>query len=382
MDLQGEVTRPDGAEKQGGWPSFLAVPQPETLVRFPLESSTAQVLAEPHTSDGRRLEFGPRAVLRRVAAAAAERGYAFRVGMEFEFYLLKANGEPLGPGRQAYRTRCGPEEDAFREDLQCLLGTMGYDVETALLEDGPGQFEITLRPGAPLVVGDAAFRVKNLIKEAATKRGFLATFLSKPLTGEAGSGLHLHQQLCDPEGRSLFYSDDRPDGMSDLMRHYMAGQLALLGPACAFYLPTVNAYKRVRSRGQGPLTATWGIDNRTAAFRVLGGEGSLRFENRVPGGEANPYLVLAASLATGLHGVEARAKLPPALHGSAYQSHEFASLPESLRESLRALEASPEMASLLGEDLVHRFISLKEDEAERFERAVTDWERREYFEYL
>src|SRR5205823_2318761 len=159
--------------------------------------------------------------------------------------------------------------------------------------------------GAPMVVADASFRVKNLIKEAASKRGLLATFLSKPLTGEAGSGFHVHQQLCDLDGVSLFYSDDGPEGMSDRMRSFLAGQLALLGPACAFYLPTVNAYKRIRSRGQGPLTSTWGFDNRTAALRVVGGgRESLRLENRVPGGEANPYLVLAAAAATGVYGVE------------------------------------------------------------------------------
>lgn len=384
MDLQGEITRPDGAEKLSGWPSFYAVPQPETLILFPLEPVTAQVLAEPATGDGEILPYGPRAVLRRVVQAAAERGATLRVGMEFEFYLLRGDGEPLGPGRQAYRTRCGPEEDAFRADLQSLLGTMGFDIETAILEDGPGQFEITLRPGAPVAAADAAFRVKNLIKEAASKRGLLATFLSKPLSGEAGSGLHLHQQLCDLGGESLFHSGDRPDGMSDVMRSYMAGQLALLGPACAFYLPTVNAYKRIRSRGQGPLTSTWGLDNRTAAFRVLGDTPeALRFENRVPGGEANPYLVVAAALASGLHGVDREMELPPALYGSAYRhTREFPALPDNLRDSLQALEASKEMAEWLGPELVERFIRLKQGEEDRFERFVTDWERREYFEYL
>jgi glutamine synthetase len=168
------------------------------------------------------------------------------------------------------------------------------------------------------------------------------------------------------------------------MRSFMAGQLILLPPACAFYLPTVNAYKRVRSRGQGPLTATWGLDNRTAALRVLGkGNDGLRFENRVPGGEANPYLALAVSLATGLHGVDRRLSLPPELHGSAYRhTRDYPALPATLRESLKALEESPEMEEWLGAELVQRFIALKQGEEERFERAVTDWERREYFEFL
>jgi glutamine synthetase len=384
MDLQGEITRPEGEAKLAGWPSYYAIPQPETLLLFPLEPVTAQVLAEPHTGDGVCIESGPRAVLRRILRRVEERGFSMCVGMEFEFYLLAGDGEPLKPGRQAYRMRCGPEEEKFREDLQSLLGTMGFDIETAILEDGPGQFEITLRPGSPLTVADAAFRVKNLIKEAASKRGLLATFISKPLTGEAGSGLHIHQQLWNLEGQSLFYAPDAPDGMSDLMRSFIAGQLALLCPASAFYLPTVNAYKRIRSRGQGPLTATWGYDNRTTALRVLGqGSEGLRFENRVPGGEANPYLALAVAIASGLYGVDRQMIPPPPIPGSAYSpASDGCELPATLRESLRALEQNHEIVEWLGDELVQRFISLKEGEMDRFERAVTDWERQEYLEYL
>ena len=171
--------------------------------------------------------------------------------------------------------------------------------------------------------------------------------------------------------------------MPDLMRRYIAGQLALLGPACAFYLPTVNAYKRIRSRGQGPLTATWGVDNRTAAMRVLGRGESLRFENRVPGGEANPYLVLAVALASGLYGIERELEPPPMLQGSAYaHTREFPILPATLRESLRALEECRELEEWLGSEIIHDFVMLKQGEEERYERTVTDWERREYFEYL
>jgi glutamine synthetase len=384
MDLQGEITRPEGEAMQSGWPSYYALPQPETLLLFPLEESTAQVIAEPYDSAGGRIESAPRATLRRITEQAAARGYSLRIGMEFEFYLLRSNGEALLPGRQAYRMRCGPEENAFREDLQKLLGRMGFNIETAILEDGPGQFEITLKPSDPLSVADAAFRVRNLIKEAATHKGLLATFMSKPLTGEAGSGLHIHQQLCDPEGRSLFHSESDPEGMSDLMRSFIGGQLALIRPACAFYLPTVNAYKRIRSRGQGPLTTTWGFDNRTAAIRALGsGRAGLRFENRVPGGEANPYLALAVAIGTGLYGVDRGLTPPSALRGSAYrQTRDFPSLPATLRESLHALEECKELEECLGSELIQRFISLKQGEEDRFERSVTDWERREYLEYL
>ncbi len=385
MDLQGETTRADSPEKRHGWPTFHALPLPETLLRFPLEASTAQVLAEPQMVDGSPVAFAPRTALRRILQTLLARGYSLRVGMEFEFYLLNAKGEPLGPGRQAYRTRCGPEEDGFREDLQGLLGAMGFDIETAILEDGPGQFEITMKAGAPLVVADSAFRVKNLIKEAATKRGLLATFISKPLTHEAGSGLHLHQQLCDLDGRSLFHDPDAPHGMSALMRDWLSGQLALMAPACAFYLPTVNAYKRLRTRGQGPISATWGIDNRTAAARTLGKGDSLRFENRVPGGEANPYLVIAAAIAGGMYGLEESPPLPPMLEGSAYDHErdaETAILPNSLRDSLAALCDSRELTERLGPELVERFVALKQGEEDRYERTVTDWERAEYFEYL
>jgi glutamine synthetase len=384
MDLQGEITRPGGEAMREGWPSYYARPQAETLLIFPLEETTAQVISEPYDCDGQVIASGPRATLRRIVEKARDRGFSMRIGMEFEFYLLRSDGEPLRPGRQAYRMLCGPEESEFREDLQRLLGTMGYDLETAILEDGPGQFEITLKPSDPLSVADAAFRVRNLIKEAATRKGLLATFLSKPLTGESGSGLHIHQQLCDLDGDSLFYSESDPKGMSVLMRNFIAGQLALLGPACALYLPTVNAYKRIRSRGQGPLTAAWGFDNRTAALRVLGaGRNGLRLENRVPGGEANPYLALAAALATGLHGLDRGLTPPRALCGSAYEcAKEYPHLPATLRESLRELETSAMLVEWLGAELIERFICLKRDEEERFERAVTDWERREYFEFL
>jgi glutamine synthetase len=330
------------------------------------------------------VEESPRHVLRRVLSSTRSRGFEVCIGLELEFYLFRDREcVPPPAGKQVYHLRQTPAEARVLRAILDTMEALGIPAEAGFPEDAPGQLEVVLPPAPALEVADAAFLVRNLAKEIASQQGLFCTFLSKPLADESGSGLHIHQSLASlSSGLSAFYDGTQEGGLSHLLRHYLAGQLAYLPQAFALYLPTINAYKRALNREHGGLAATWGFDNRTAALRVLGrSPGSLRLENRVAGGEANPYLAIAACVATGLAGIEADLEPPTPTTGNAYapvSDHQL--LPTNLRHALDLLDGSRILREALGEAAVDRFLALKWDEVRRFESSITDWERAEYLD--
>jgi glutamine synthetase len=279
----------------------------------------------------------------------------------------------------------GPAEDAALSRLWRLLPQMGLAVQANHPEDGPGQFEINLAPHRALASADAAFTFRNAVKEIVARAGLRVTFMAKPFAEFSGNGFHLHQSLRDAvSGQPLFSSPDDRGRPSDACGHFVAGQIAFAGEAAALFLPTVNSYKRTELRGPKPLSVCWDGDNRTVALRLLANdETGVRLENRIAGADANPYLLMAAALATGAAGRAQGLRLPAPLCGDAYAAEERAeALPASLQDALALLDRSEILRSALGDGLVDLFVALKRSEAERFRRSVTDWEVREYSTYI
>jgi len=376
MDLRGEVVT--GTET--GWPNVIAVPRAETLCLTPNQSRTAQALADLFDRDGTPLPQAPRSVLTSVLDRAARHGFHLRAGIELEFYLLSDDGSPLlSPGKRVYRLLGSQAEHAFFAELNRALDECGLPYEAHMAEDGPGQFEIVLPSGDVLKQADHAFLTKCLVKELATLQGLTATFLAKPVQSESGCGLHCHLSVDRSEGSR----SPRPCSESTL-RHFVGGMVRYLPEAIALYMPTVNSYRRMMTRGEHPMSANWGRDNRTTAVRtILSADQGTHVENRVPAGEANPYLVLAASIATGLQGILEETDPPPPVEGNAFSQRESgADLSTTLAEAVERLDSSRVLRDWLGDPAIDLFIALKRDEVLRFRRHVTDWERDEYLPYL
>ncbi|MBI3920067.1 MAG: glutamine synthetase [Armatimonadetes bacterium] len=386
MDLRGDVVDPSLQAAKTGWTSCYACPELETLHLCPTEPRTAEVLAHLHRAGDKQIACVPRTALDQVLGKAARLGFHFLIGSELEFYLLEGEAwTVLPPGKNCYRLLRGGQEKRFLTAVQEALQRAQLNFEATMFEDGPGQCEIVLFPTPALQHADQVFQVKTLIKSLAAAQGLTATFLSKPVEGESGSGYHIHQTLVAPgETHSLFDESRFGELATTRISNYTAGQLIHFPELSAFLLPTVNAYKRIRTRGAKPLALTWGEDNRTVALRVLGKDTlDARVENRVSGGEANPYLAIATSIAAGVQGMVEEEALPPATEGNAFENNcDGKTFPANLGEALDRLEASQVARSWLGHEMIDHFVTLKRSEWERFLRSVTDWEKQEYVAFL
>lgn len=386
MDLRGDVVDLDNKASQTGWTSCHACPELDSLRLSPTEASTAEVLAHLHQDSCVRVPGLPREALQQVLRRAEEMSFQVHIGSELEFYLLQDEASTLvPPGKNCYRLLQGRDEKRFMTAVHETLERSGLNFEASMSEDGPGQFEIVLYPSPALEHADQVFRTKTAIKSLAAERGLTATFLSKPVAGESGSGYHIHHTLNQrDDARSLFDESAFDTAASRTIESFTAGQLAYLPGLSAFLLPTVNSYKRIRTRGPRPLSLTWGEDNRTVAVRIMGrGTADARVENRVAAGECNPYLAIAASIAAGVQGLTDGTSLPAAITGNAFEGgDEGSALPANLGQALDLLEQSSMARDWFSEELISHFIALKRSEWERYLRAVTDWEKQEYLAFL
>jgi glutamine synthetase len=260
--------------------------------------------------------------------------------------------------------------------------TMGIELEGFHTETGPGVYETAIRYSDALEAADHAALFKMAVKVVAQKRGLMATFMAKWNAGLPGSSGHIHQSLADEEGKkNLFHDPGGQDEMSDLMRQYMAGQLALMREFAMMFLPTVNSYKRTVPGTWAPTNVTWGLDNRTTALRAIpAGPKSTRVEHRLPGADSNPYLALAASLASGLFGIEN--KLPLAAPTANAYAAKAPPLPRTLAKAAELFCASPAAGQYFGKEFVDHYTLTRRWEVRQFQRAVTDWELSRYFEVI
>lgn len=280
--------------------------------------------------------------------------------------------------------------DAIIGDIARHMTASGIPAEAASTEYSPSQFEISHRFGDALSAADRAVRYKAGVREIAEAHGAVATFMAKYDAGAGGSSGHIHQSLWDARGTNVFATlsaRSATDGreLSVLGGRYLAGLLATMADLTAVLCPTVNSYKRKTPWSLAPTTVTWGLDNRTTGLRALTGQpAATRVEHRLPGADANPYLAVAACLAGGLYGIEHELEPPPPVGGNAYElpPEDAVRLPETLDEAVTRLEHSKVARELLGEVFVEHFLATRRQELAASRAAVTDWERRRYFELI
>ncbi len=376
-----------------GYPDALAKIDLSTFRVLPWEPGTAFFLVDFFTKDGAPLAVSPRQVLRIVVERARGLGYAARASIEYEFFFVREDPHsarakhyrdltPLSPGMFGYSILRASTHSDLAHAILNTSREMDIELEGFHTETGPGVYEAAIRYDDALRAADKAALFKTVVKIVAERRGLMATFMAKWNPNLPGCSGHIHQSLSDLEGRkNLFYSRNSHDEMTELMQHDMAGQLVLMRELTAMFCPTINSYKRLVPGTWAPTNVTWGIDNRTTALRaILTGPKGTRVEHRLPGADANPYLSLAASLASGLYGIEQRVELPAAT-ANAYET-DAPPLPRSLEEATEAFRSSSAAKAYFSEEFVEHYAATRDWEVRQQRKAVTDWELERYFEII
>jgi glutamine synthetase len=334
----------------------------------------------------------PRTMLTTQLDRLAERGLVALAGTELEFIAFSTSYEdawssgyrdlvPLNQYNVDYSILGGARAEPLLREIRNAMYGAGMDVESAKGECNLGQHEIGFLYADALTTADNHAVYKTAAKQIAANRGQSLTFMAKYNERE-GNSCHIHLSLTDADGTNVMAGTAQdPDGMSEVMRHFLAGQLAALRDLSLLYAPNVNSYKRFQPGSFAPTAVAWGHDNRTCALRVVGHGRSLRFENRLPGGDVNPHLAVAALVAAGLYGVERKLELPEACAGNAYTA-DYAHVPTTLREAAELWGNSPIARAAFGEEVVAHYRNMARVELAAFDAAVTDWELRRSFERL
>ena len=389
----------DGSAIEGFTPKeeadMLAFPDPSTfqvLPWRPKHDGAARMFCDICTPDRQFFAGDPREVLRRMFYRAEARGYLLNVGAELEYYYFPNDHTPEPLDEVGYFDLT-PSDSArdLRRDTVLMLEKMSIPVEYTFHSSGPSQHGISLRHAEALTASDAIITAKHIIRLEAFSSGVHASFMPKPIAGEASSALFLHQSLFDYDGNNVFWGEDDPVyHLSDTAKHYMAGILAHAPEISAITNPTVNSYKRLLAKeGPTPEFATWGLRNRAAMIRIPiykpGKQLSTRIELRSPDPMANPYLANAVTLAAGLDGIERKLELPAETTvdtmGNAsvdLESLGYTPLPRSLDEALDIFEGSQFMKDVLGDHIHSFFLKKKRDEWEKYASTITEWEIRHY----
>jgi glutamine synthetase len=362
-------------------------PDATTLRKVPwAREPTAQIIADCYKSTGEPHPLSTRNVLKYVLNLYREVGLQPVVAPEVEFYLVNKNTDPdyeLMPpkgrsgrrevARLSFSIDAVAEFEDFVEDMYDFADAQQLDVDTLIHENGAAQLEINFNHGDPLQMADQVFVFKRTVRETAQRYGMYATFMAKPMKNEPGSALHIHQSVLDLNtGRNIFNGDDGQPTAA--MMHYIGGLQRYTPELISFYAPNVNSYRRLAPDISAPINLSWGFDNRTTAFRVPNSDPeNLRLENRFPGADANPYLAITASLASGLLGM--RQKLQPTEPHQGTANDEEVEVARSLEEAVRKLNDTPELQAMIGELFMRAYAAVKLDEFEEFNRVISSWER-------
>ncbi|MEU6531418.1 glutamine synthetase family protein [Streptomyces sp. NPDC046928] len=371
-----------------GYGDFAMHPDLTTLRRVPWNAGTAMLIADLAWEDGAPVAAAPRQILRRQLERLAEHGYTANAGTELEFIVFKDTYEQawdagyrgLTPANQYnidYSVLGTGRIEPLLRRIRNEMAAAGLTVESAKGECNPGQHEIVFRYDEALVTCDQHAVYKTGAKEIAAQEGVSITFMAKYNERE-GNSCHIHLSLADTDGESVMAG---PDGMSEVMRYFLAGQLAALRDFSLLYAPNINSYKRFAAGSFAPTAVAWGRDNRTCALRVVGHGRSLRFENRLPGGDVNPHLAVAGLVAAGLYGIEQKLELPEPCPGNAYTA-DYEHVPTTLREAAELWENSPIAKAAFGDEVVAHYRNMARVELDAFDAAVTDWELRRSFERM
>jgi glutamine synthetase len=366
---------------------------PETRRDIPFEPKTALFLCE---FAGRAEAVCPRATLRRVLARAAAMGYSVSAAAEFEFFVFSETPEsvrakhyqdlqPMTPGFFGYSVLRNTVHSGLYQELLDLSTAMRFPIEGLHTETGPGVLEAALCHCEALEAADRAALFKTFTKVLAQRHGLMATFMAKWSNKYPGQSGHLHMSLQKRDGGSVFHDATKPHDMSDAMRWFVGGQQALMPELLSMVACTVNSYSRLIPGYWAPTSATWGVENRTTALRVIrGGPHSQRVEYRIAAADINPYLALAASIGSGLWGIEHRIEpdAPIAANAYALEHAPERRLPGSLHEAAQRLMASSAARELFGAEFVEHHAATRQWEEREFRKAITDWELARYFEII
>jgi glutamine synthetase len=371
------------ASWEQGYGDFAIRPDLQTLRRIPWLEATALVLGDVQWHDGSPVQPSPRQVLRAQMERASELGFTPMAGSELEFFLLKetfaeahaksyTDLTPSVPYILDYHILATTYDEPLLRAIRNGMQGAGIPVETSKGEAWPGQQEINFRFADALTMADNHVIYKNGAKEIAYLNGCAITFMAKPFQDWIGNSCHIHTSLFR-DGEAAFAGDD---GLFD---SWLGGQIACAHELAVFFAPTINSYKRYAAGSWAPTTLAWGHDNRTCGFRVVGHGKARRVETRIPGGDVNPYLAFAAMIASGLYGIEHGLEAPEPLEGNAYES-DAERFPSTMREAIAALESGTTARSAFGDQVVDHYLTYARTEQALFDRFVTDWERKRYFE--
>ncbi|KRA24956.1 glutamine synthetase [Microbacterium sp. Root61] len=373
-----------------GYGDMMLLPDTDTLRRIPWQPGTALVMADLGWTDGARVTQSPRDILKRQRERLADRGLVAFSGTELEFIVFDdsfreawAKGyrdlTPATDYNVDYNLLASTRMEPLLRDIRVGMDGAGMYCEGVKGECNLGQQEIAFRYAEVLETADQHSIYKNGAKEIADRHGKSLSFMAK-FNEREGNSCHIHLSVRDDDGGPVM-AGDGAHGFSPLMGHWIAGILATLREFTLLYAPNINSYKRFVKGSFAPTGVAWGIDNRTCALRIVGHGQSLRVENRVPGGDVNPYLAISAIIAGGLYGVENELALPEPLTGNAYSAG-IDHLPTTLREAARLFEESSIARAAFGDDVVEHYLNQARIEVEAYDAAVTDWERVRGFERL
>jgi len=379
-----------------GYPDTQARIDLTTFRKIPWESDLPFFLGEIIDHKGNPSAVCPRQLVKKLVKEASREGFDPVFSQEFEWFNFLETPQsaheknyknliPLTPGMFGYSILRTTLRNAFFTDLFDRLKKFNVPIEGLHTETGPGVLEAAIVYSDLLEAADRAVIFKTAVKEIAYQHGIMATFMAKVSENLPGCGGHVHQSLWDKGGKkNLFYDERDKNHMSRVMKSYVAGQLFCLPFLLPMFAPTINSYKRLVEGAWAPTTLTWAVDNRTVALRVLsGGSKSCRLETRVIGSDANPYLAMAAALASGLYGIRNKLKLSqPATVGNGYCDVSYGTLPRTLEEATRKMRNSKIAKAILGEEFVDHFTLTREWEWRQHLKAVTDWEIKRYFEII
>jgi glutamine synthetase len=366
---------------------LVFMPDLKTARAVPWTSDvTIQVICDVENQDGSPSPLAPRNVLKRVLDLYRVEGWTPLVAPEMEFYLTRPNIDPdlpvtppvgrtgrQGVGRQAYSISGVDEYPEVVDDIYDFAEAQGLEIDTLMQEGGAGQLEINLNHGDPVDLADQVFMFKRTIREAALRHSCYATFMAKPMEDEPGSAMHIHQSVINTStGRNIFNGDK--DEPTDLYYGFLGGQQKYLNAAVCILAPYVNSYRRLVPGASAPINLEWGLDNRSTGLRTpISQPEARRVECRVVGMDANPYLAMAACLASGYLGMKEGLKpRPPVMSDAGDLPHE---LPHDVLEALHMFGAEPKLQALLGEEFSQLYIAIKRAEHNEFLRVISPWER-------
>lgn len=391
-----EMATPEGyasSSWQSGYGDYIMKPDMQTLRLAPWATNTAMVLCDVldhHTHE--EVAHSPRSMLKKQIERLASLGYSAVAATELEFFTFKQSYEeartthyqqltPISPYNEDYHIFQTAKEEGLMRDIRNQLFDAGIPVENTKGEAEAGQAELNIKYADALGMADNHSIAKNAVKEIAYKHGKSVTFLSKCSADTVGSSSHVHQSLNDLSGKPVFFDATKDNGMSATMEHYLAGQLQHAAEITPFLAPYINSYKRFSAGTFAPTKIVWSVDNRTAAYRVVGADTkAVRFECRVGGSDLNPYLAMAGIIAAGIAGMQNKLALPACYSGDAYAAEGQSEIPNNLSDASAALNGSGMLREAFGDKVVDHYVHAANWEIQEFAKVVTDYEIKRGFE--